>query len=104
MRARGRVARKGRGCMEREMVQPAPSPQCPRVRAKGMRARRGITQVGEPRVNRRVGAPKRGCERVTVRPRVHARGRVCEQGGVQLGWGTAGKQKGGRTKAGAQKG
>jgi len=55
------------------------------TRAKGMRARRGATQAGEPHANRRVGAPKRGCERVTVRPRVRARGRVCERGGAQPG-------------------
>ncbi len=51
-----------------------------------MQARWGTTQAGEPHVNRRVGTPKQGCKRVMVHPHMHARGRVCEQGGVQPGW------------------
>ncbi len=36
------------------MVQPAPSPWCPHVHAKGMQVRQGATQVGELRMNGRV--------------------------------------------------
>jgi len=92
MRARGRVARKGRGHTERGMVQPAPSPWCPRVRAKGMRARRGATQAGEPRMNGRVrkgGRTKAGVRKGAgdgrqCAPARMQRGRVCERGGTRM--------------------
>ncbi len=45
-----------------------------------MRARWGATQAGEPHANRRVGAPKQGCERVRCTPC------ACKGEGVQAGW------------------
>src|SRR6266702_892781 len=69
------------------MVQPTPSPWCPRMCAKGMQVKWGATQAGEPRTNGWVGTPKWGCERVTVHPCVHARGRVCKRGSMQPRWG-----------------
>src|SRR6266702_3441773 len=73
------------------MVQPTPSPWCPHVHAKGMRARGRVCEWGsmQPRWGSRQmegwvhqsGGAKRSWRQVTVRPHVHAKGE-----GVQVGW------------------
>src|SRR6266702_3714367 len=66
------------------MVQPTPSPWCSCMHAKGMQVRWGTTQVGEPRMNRRV--QKGGCTKVGVQKGDSVPLRVCKGEDVQAGW------------------
>ncbi len=70
---------------------------------KGHASKAGHHPGGEPHVNRRVGTPKQGCERVMVCPHMHARGRVCEWGSVQPGWGWQANGRVGAPKWGCKK-